>query len=60
MVTPANGNEMALAAAPITADDCDIDLPLNFEGGFYHYRILMPFLPWADGVVAAGNRPTKA
>lgn len=54
LVTPTNG------AAPITADDYDIDLPLSFEGGFYHYRILLPFLPWADEVVAAGNRPTKA
>ena len=54
VVTPANG------AAPITADEYDIDLPLRFEGGFYHYRISLPFLPWADGVVAAGNRPTKA
>ena len=54
VVTPTNG------AAPITVNDYDIDLPLSFEGGFYHYRILLPFLPWADEVVGAGNRPTKA
>ena len=54
LVTPTNG------ADPITVADYDIDLPLSFEGGFYHYRILLPFLPWADEVVAAGHRPTKA
>ena len=56
--TPANG------AGPITANDYDIDLPLSFgwpfEGGFYHWRIFLPFLPWADEVVAAGNLPAKA
>ena len=54
LVTPTN------VAAPITADDYDVGLPLSFKGGFYHYRILLPFLPCADEVVAAGNRPTKA
>ena len=54
VVTPSNG------AAPITVDDYDIDLVLGFEGEFHHWRILLPFLPWADGVVAAENRPTKA
>ena len=54
MATPRNG------AAPITADDYDIGLLLSFEGGFHHWRILLPFLPRADGAVAAGGLPTKA
>ena len=52
VVTPTNG------AAPITVNDYDIDLPLGF--GFRCWRILMPFVPWADEVVATGSPPTKA
>ena len=58
VVTPSNG--AAMGAAPITADDYDIGLLLGFEGGFHHWRILLPFLPWADEAVAAGGLPTKA
>ena len=54
LVTPAN------CVDPITADDHDIGLSLSFEGGFYHWRILLPFLPWADEVAAAAATPTKA
>ena len=51
--TPSNG------ADPITAADFDINLLLRFEGGFYmQFRALLPFLPWADEVVAAGSEPT--
>ena len=53
LVTPVNG------AGPTTANDYDIGLPLCFEGGFYHRRILLPFLLWADGVVAAGDLPVN-
>ena len=52
--TPTNG------AQPITVNDYDVDLSLSFEGEFYHWRILLPFLPWADEVVAVDNLPTKA
>ena len=38
--------------------DIDIDLPLNFSKGELHWRHLLPFLPWADEVVAAGARKT--
>ena len=44
----------------IGVNDYDTHLPLGFEGGFYHRRILMPFLPWADAAMAAGGLPTKA
>ena len=54
VVTPENG------AGPITVNDYDINPPLGFEGGFSHLRMLLPFLPWADEAVAAGNLPTKA
>lgn len=56
VVTPSNGH----GAAPITVNDYDIGLLLGFEGGFHHWRIFLPFLPWADEAVAAGSLPTKA
>ena len=47
---PTNGT------APSGPQDFDIDLPLNFSKGELHWRHILPFLPWADGVVAAGAR----
>ena len=49
---PTNG------AAPFGPPDFDIDLPLNFSKGELRWRHLLPFLPWADEVVAAGARKT--
>ena len=50
--TPTNG------ASPPSAADLDLHLPLRFEGAYLQYRTLLPFLPWADEVVAAGAEPS--
>ena len=54
LATPANG------AGPITAAGFGIHLPLRFEGAFFmQFRSLLPFLPWADEVLAAGTEPQQ-
>ena len=50
-VQPTNG------ASPFTAADFDIDLPVRFSRAELVWRDKLPFLPWADEVVAAGARP---
>ena len=43
---------------PFGPADFDAALPLHFSKGELRWRRLLPFLPWADGVVARGAKAT--
>ena len=49
---PTNG------ANPFEPADFDIDLPLAFTRAEFIWRDYLPFLPWADDLVARGARPS--
>ena len=49
---PTNG------ANPCTPADFDRELPLRFTRAESIWRDLLPFLPWADELVARGSRPS--
>ena len=49
---PTNG------ANPCTPADFDRELPLRFTRAEAIWRDLLPFLPWADELVARGSRPS--
>ena len=50
---PTNG------ANPFTSSDFDVDLPLQaFTRAEFIWRDHLPFLPWADELVAGGARPS--
>ena len=51
-LVPTNG------ANPFTPADFDIDLPLRFTRAEVIWRDHLPFLPWADELVARGARPS--
>ena len=48
---PTNG------AGPCTPADSDRGLPLRFAGAGLIWRDRLPFLPWADELLAGGSRP---
>ena len=53
---PTNGtNPLTFGPADF---DAALDLPLHFSKGELRWRRLLPFLPWADEVVARGARIT--
>ena len=49
---PTNG------ANPFGPADFDVDLPLRFNRAEFLWRDHLPFLPWADELVAQGARPS--